>query len=385
VAKTSSSMHPPLSIQHFDQLCQQPISAEDYPLAESINKNIVCYSGDALRQAEHNPSLRLQLLQELYRVLQHGSGVLFIRQAYPDTAVLEYQNKIFRDILEREAGHATGDHFAKAGANGRIWNALQKSALINPGSFIEYYKNPLLSLVAEAWLGPDYQMTAQVNVIYPGGRAQAPHRDYHLGFQSDAVLQHYPPHVHEMSAHLTLQGAIAHTDMPLESGPTLFLPFSQQYPQGYLAWRDPEFKAYFEQHAVQLPLVQGDAVFFNPALFHAAGSNQTQDFDRIGNLLQMSSAFGRAMEVVDHYQLLETIYPALLSNYHGMSDSDQQAILSNACEGYSFPTCLDTDPPLKGVAPETQKQLTERALQENWPADRFVQALNEHRQRRTYK
>ena len=95
---------------------------------------------------------------------------------------------------------------------------------------------------------------------------------------------------------LTLQGAIAHCDMPIETGPTLYLPFSQSYLPGYLATARPEFRDYFDKHHVQLPLAKGDAVFFNPALFHAAGTNRSKDVRRIANLLQVSSAFGRAME-----------------------------------------------------------------------------------------
>ena len=80
-------------------------------------------------------------------------------------------------------------------------------------------------------------MTAQVNVVNPGGAAQAPHRDYHLGFQSAAACTSYPASVHQMSAFLTLQGAVAHCDMPLASGPTLYLPWSQRYRAGFLAWQ----------------------------------------------------------------------------------------------------------------------------------------------------
>lgn len=32
--------------------------------------------------------------------------------------------------------------------------------------------------VFEAWLGPGYRVTAQTNIVKPGGRAQQPHRDY---------------------------------------------------------------------------------------------------------------------------------------------------------------------------------------------------------------
>jgi ectoine hydroxylase-related dioxygenase (phytanoyl-CoA dioxygenase family) len=49
---------------------------------------------------------------------------------------------------------------------------------------------------------------------------------------------------------------------------------------------------------VQLPLDKGDMIFFSPALFHGAGSNQSQS-DRIANLVQISSAFGRTMETVN--------------------------------------------------------------------------------------
>ena len=66
-------------------------------------------------------------------------------------------------------------------------------------------------------------------------------------------------------------------------------------------WRSalPEFQEYFDAHYVQLPLEKGDAVFFNPALLHGAGTNRTTDVKRMANLLQVSSAFGRAMGTVD--------------------------------------------------------------------------------------
>ena len=54
---------------------------------------------------------------------------------------------------------------------------------------------------------------------------------------------------------------------------------------------------------VQLPLSKGDALFFSPAMFHAAGSNVAQIFTRMANLLQVSSAFGRAMETIDQAKM----------------------------------------------------------------------------------
>jgi ectoine hydroxylase-related dioxygenase (phytanoyl-CoA dioxygenase family) len=54
---------------------------------------------------------------------------------------------------------------------------------------------------------------------------------------------------------------------------------------------------------VQLELNKGDVIFFSPAIFHAAGENKSTDIQRLVNLLQVSSAFGRAMESIDRVQL----------------------------------------------------------------------------------
>ena len=132
-----------------------------------------------------------------------------------------------------------------------------------------------------------------------------------MGFLSNAVAERFPTHVHRLSPALTLQGAVAHSDMPVESGPTMYLPYSHHYLPGYLAWRLPEFRDYFVAHHVQLPLAKGDAAFFNPALFHGAGSNVSADIQRMANLLQISSAFGRAMEQIDRTKTAKAIYPAL--------------------------------------------------------------------------
>ena len=141
---------------------------------------------------------------------------------------------------------------------------------------------------------------------------QVPHRDYHLGFVDVDHWQAYPAHLHRMSPALTLQGAVAHCDMPLESGPTMLLPYSQQFEAGYVAFDRPEFIEFFAEHHVQLPLRKGDAVFFNPALYHGAGENTSTDIRRMANLLQISSPFGRAMESLDRTAMVRAVYPALL-------------------------------------------------------------------------
>ena len=161
--------------------------------------------------------------------------------------------------------------------------------------------------------------------------------------------------------------------MPLETGPTLYLPFSQGYLPGYLATARADFRAYFDAHHVQLPLAKGDAVFFNPALFHAAGSNRSKDVRRIANLLQVSSAYGRAMESVDRLKMSLALYPALrrLIAQGALTAAEADDAIAASAEGYAFPTNLDRDPPIGGMAPRSQQALMRQALKENWPPEQF--------------
>jgi ectoine hydroxylase-related dioxygenase (phytanoyl-CoA dioxygenase family) len=350
--------------------------------AAEVTQRIPIYDCRQIEGITRDASRRAQLQAEWARVFHDGAGVLVLRQAFVDTRPVDDATAVFESIIrsEREQGSGGADHFAKAGANDRVWNAQEKLCLRAPAVFTEYFSNPLLMLVSEAWLGPCYQMTSQVNVVRPGGAAQEAHRDYHLGFQTAEKAERYPAHVHRMSPFLTLQGAVAHGDMPVESGPTKLLPYSQRYAEGYLAWRRADFREYFEAHFVQLPLSKGDAVFFNPALFHAAGANRTADVQRMANLLQVSSAYGRAMEALDRSRMCEAVYPELRKRRASgrISDAEAAAVIASCAEGYPFPTNLDRDPPVGGLAPESQQELMHRALAEDWEPARFTLALNDY-------
>ncbi len=83
----------------------------------------------------------------------------------------------------------------------------------------------------------------------------------------------------------------------------------------------------FHKSMVQLELSRGDAIFFNPALFHAAGENSTTDVRRSADALQISACWGKAIR---------------------SGDSDEMRVdglLQAICDGYSSPTNLDRDPP----------------------------------------
>ncbi|MBS1301167.1 phytanoyl-CoA dioxygenase family protein [Loktanella sp. SALINAS62] len=369
-------------IDAFRVLIDRTLDPASVPQAASIEKNVPIYDMGALAPALDDPQKRRVLMAEWADVLRNTAGVIVLKAAYADTAPIDRATGVFNAIIvdERHDGAGKGDHFAASGANDRIWNSLQKHCLHDAAGFARYYGNTAIAAVAEAWLGPAYQMTAQVNQVRPGGKAQQAHRDYHLGFQTAQQAARYPVHAHDLTAALTLQGAIAHCDMPVESGPTKLLPFSQLYDAGYIAFHDPDHRAMFEDRCIQLPLAKGDAVFFNPALFHGAGDNRSADIARMVNLLQVSSAFGRAMESVDRGAMVRELFPILADT--DLTAAQADAVIAASAEGYPFPTNLDTDPPVGGNAPPSQADLMRQALAERWDADRFDTALKDMDHRR---
>ncbi|ACS58015.1 phytanoyl-CoA dioxygenase [Rhizobium leguminosarum] len=371
-------------LDEFRALAEKTTALADYPSASAVEKNVLIYDSRKVMTTAATPEGRRAVLAEICDAFGEGPGVVVFKRAYEDTGIIDRASTIFDAIIEEQHRTSTGggDHFAKPGANDRIWNSLEKHCLADPANFAEYYGNAIIALASEAWLGPSYQMTAQVNRVNPGGSAQSAHRDYHLGFQSSKVIEQFPAHVHRLSPVLTLQGAVAHCDMPLESGPTLFLPHSQTYVPGYLALKRQEFLDYFETNHVQLPLEKGDLVFFNPALFHAAGTNRSADIKRVANLLQVSSAFGRAMETVNREKMSARLFPALKALLGRLSPDEIANAVAACAEGYSFPTNLDRDPPLGGLAPKTQAQLMHEALKEGWSDELFTAALAEQAQKK---
>jgi ectoine hydroxylase-related dioxygenase (phytanoyl-CoA dioxygenase family) len=369
-------------LEDFKKLIDRQTRHEDYPLASDIVKNVPLYNSVDVRKATQDDEGRKAVMAEWAEVLHSGPGIVVFKNAITDMEALDQMSAHFNAIIaEQHASNTSGgDHFAKPGANDRIWNALEKVALRDPACFARYYANDMIAMVSEAWLGTGYQITSQVNVVNPGGEAQSVHRDYHMGFQTAAEISTFPAHAHLLSPALTLQGAVAHVDMPIETGPTLYMPFSQTFAPGYFAWRKPEFKDYFNRHYTQLPLEKGDMAFFNPALFHAAGHNKSSTVRRMGNLLQVSSAYGRAMESMDRARMSAALYPVLARL--GLDERSTHNAIAACAEGYAFPTNLDRDPPIGGLAPETQAAMMRRALTEKWPAAKFEHALAEQNQRR---
>ncbi len=368
----------------FRALVERDTAPAEYGLASAVTSGIPVYDGPGLRRRMSTDAVSPDAVRtEWATALAHGPGVIVISSAVLPH-IVDRASDAFRTIIEEErrAGIQSGDHYARPGDNDRVWNALEKLALTDPVAFVDYYSNDLMALGALAWLGPGYQVTSQVNVVNPGGAAQMPHRDYHLGFLTDDVAEQYPPHVHRVSPLLTLQGVVAHLDLPAASGTTMILPWSHLYEHGYLAWRRPEFVAYFAEHHAQLDLGKGDLVLLNPAVFHAAGNNRTPDVIRMVNLLQISSAFGRAMESVDRYRISRAVYPVLRQRWEAGDPDGARRALAAAAEGYSFPTNLDRDQPVGRLTPPSAAEILLDGLDRGVDDDTMAAALAEHAARR---
>jgi ectoine hydroxylase-related dioxygenase (phytanoyl-CoA dioxygenase family) len=165
--------------------------------------------------------------------------------------------------------------------------------------------------------------------------------------------------------------------MPVESGPTRLLPFSQKFEEGYMAYRIPEFQQYFLENYVSVALEKGDGLFFNPALFHAAGQNDSVDLQRSANLLQISSAFGKPMETIDTYPLVDRTWDGLVKKYkkEGLID-EVKAFVGHVAEGYPFPTNLDRRvPETAGMAPSSEQDLLLEGLKDSWTKETILKEL----------
>lgn len=373
------SISSPPSVDALKTLCAHQATAKDYPLASSIKSNIPIYTLPKFSSITTKDRAALQ--DEWYRVLLDGPGVFVTAGMYKDKSLLNEVNDVYKSIIEDErktlATH--GDHFAVGGKNDRIWNSFSKHGLADPVSFVSYYSNPWLALVCASWLGPGHRITAQVNNVKPGGAAQECHRDYHLGFQTTEAVAQFPRATHFASQFMTLQGAVAHVDVPLESGPTRLLPYSQTFDEGYMAWRLPEFKEHFLENYVSLPLEQGDGLFFNPALFHAAGNNESSNINRLVNLLQISSAFGKSMETIEALPIVEKCWDEMSRMFkEGDMTDEMESILAAVGEGYPFPTNLDKNSPDQGeMTPSSEQDVIRRCLVEGKNKDQVIAAIRE--------
>ena len=102
----------------------------------------------------------------------------------------------------------------------------------------------------------------------------------------------------------------------------------------------------------------------------------------MANLLQVSSAFGRAMETVDRIKTARAVYPVLRARRAAGADP---AVLDHAiacaADGYPFPSNLDLDANVEGLTPLAQSDLLRTALEQDWAASRVDAELDGYARR----
>ena len=90
------------------------------------------------------------------------------------------------------------------------------------------------------------------------------------------------------------------------------------------------------------------------------------------------------MEAVDRTAMCRALYPILLAQQAaGADELTLRNVVAASAEGYAFPTNLDRDQPIGGLAPETQAELLWRALEEGWAADVLDAELTAQTERHT--
>ena len=103
----------------------------DYPFASDIVSNVPVYDGLEVRSIAASPETRKEIMAEWIEALTDGPGIVAIRSAFADPGAIDKANAHFWAIIEeeRQSNVGGGDHFAKPGANDRVWNALEKLCL----------------------------------------------------------------------------------------------------------------------------------------------------------------------------------------------------------------------------------------------------------------
>src|ERR1700712_2404736 len=122
----------------FRAVVEQTTSLADYPHAAAVEQNVLIYDNPG-------PSAR----DELTSALLDGPGIVVFKNAV-DPDVVDRASAAFAAMIEEQkaAGVTGGDHFAKPGANDRVWGALDKFAVRDPDGFAAYYANSALALIS---------------------------------------------------------------------------------------------------------------------------------------------------------------------------------------------------------------------------------------------
>ena len=89
--------------------------------------------------------------------------------------------------------------------------------------------------------------------------------------------------------------------------------------------------------------------------------------------MQVGSAYGRSIEIVDRSRITLAVYDDLkaLLAAGTLTAREADTVVAATAEGYPFPANLDIDSPLSGMAPPSQQDVLRQALAEGWAVARL--------------
>jgi len=185
----------------------------------------------------------------------------------------------------------------------------------------------------------------------------------------------YLAHVHRLSPVLTPRGAGAHCDMPVETGPTLYLPYSQTCLPGCLATMREDFRAYFAHPRAAAACKRRRRLLHSGGL-PGRGDEPLQRRPPHGapsaSVLGLWPRHRKRRPRAHERRALSRVAEACRRR------PDVWREIANAiaacAEGYAFPTNLDREPPIGGLAPQSQQALMAHALAEHWNDEAFTKA-----------
>ena len=240
-------------------LVSQKTDPADYPYASAVEQNVLIYDGARLRMELSRPACRPRVEAELVRACTTApaSWCWLARSTTrgsstgPRASSRRSSPPSGRRAARPETTSPLPGRTTGSGTRWRNWPCarLRCSRPTTPTTSSRPCAGP-------GW-GPATRSPPRSTWLTRAARRRPCTATITWGSPPHERAARFPAHVHRLSPVLTLQGAVAHTDMPAETGPTMYLPHSQKYLPGYLAWRQPEFREYFEAHHVQLPLRQG--------------------------------------------------------------------------------------------------------------------------------
>ena len=87
-------------LDEFKVLTSPNLLVDAVPHAATVENNVPVYDMQVLRPMLEQPDARQALLAEWGWVLDKSAGVIALKRAYPDTAVIDRATDVFRQIID---------------------------------------------------------------------------------------------------------------------------------------------------------------------------------------------------------------------------------------------------------------------------------------------